>query len=448
MLRDVGVEDVMGLYEEIPDALRFKGRLDLPEPIPDEYSIKRHVEKILAKNKNCTDFINFLGAGCARHFVPAVCDEITGRGELLTAYGAENWADHGKHQIFFEYQSLMAELLDMDFLTVPCHDGAQAVATSLRMVHRINGRNKVLLPKSMNPQHLAVARNYLASAQRGKGLKIELVDFDPETGLLDIQDLKNKISPDVAAVLIENPCFLGIVEVQAEEIGKIARAAGAEFIVYTDPISLGVMEAPANYGATLAIGDIQSLGLHLMGGGALGGFIASFDDMTYMMEFKELVNGLTETEVEGEYGFGVVLIERTHYAMRENGREFTGTQNNLWTVPVSVYLSLMGPKGMEEVGTTIMQNAQYAYKKLAGISGVGIKFKTPFFKEFVLNFDKTGKSVADINKALLAFQIFGGWNLAADFPELGQSSLFCVTEVHTKEDIDQLADALQSIVSA
>jgi glycine dehydrogenase subunit 1 len=447
MLREVGAKDTMQLYEEIPEHLKFKGKLDLPEPIMDECSIKKHVEKILAKNKNCSEYINFLGAGCAQHFVPAVCDEITGRGELLTAYGAETWADHGKHQILFEYQSLMAELLDMDFLTVPCYDGAQAAATALCMANRITGKTKVLLPRTLNPETLSVAKNYLKSVQEGKGLEIILVDYDLKTGLMDLEDLKRKMSDNVAAVLIENPIYLGVIEIQAEEIGKIARESGAEFIVYTDPISLGVLEAPANYGATLTVGDIHNLGLHLACGGAQAGFIACFDDMKYMMESKELVNGITETVEEGEYGFGLVLIERTHYAMREKGREFTGTQNNLWTVPVATYLSLMGPKGMEEVGDTIMKNSQYAIKKITEIPSVKIGFTAPFFKEFVVNFDMTGKAAAEINESLLNHKIFGGKDISQEFPELGQSLLFCVTEIHTKEDIDKLVYVLKAIVS-
>lgn len=126
MMAEVGISDVMELYEEIPEAIRYQGALNLPEAIPDEQGIKRHIERILSKNKNCNEFSNFMGAGCAQHYVPAVCDEIASRGELLTTYGAETWADHGKYQIFFEYQSLMAELLDMSFLTVPCHCGGQA----------------------------------------------------------------------------------------------------------------------------------------------------------------------------------------------------------------------------------------------------------------------------------------------------------------------------------
>jgi len=447
MLKEVGAKDVMDLYEEIPDELRFKGVMNLPEGMMDEFSVKQHTEKILAKNRNCTEYTSFLGAGCARHFVPAVCDEIVGRGELLTCYGAEAWADHGKHQIFFEYQSMLADLLDMDFMTVPQYDGAQSVATSFSMANRMTGRKKILMPKSMNPQHLLVAKNYCHGINDNRTLDFVMVDYDLRSGLINLDDLKSKVSSDVAAVFIENPTYLGIVETQAEEIGRIAREAGAEFIVYTDPISLGVMEAPANYGATLSVGDIHTLGLHLAGGGMQGGFIACFDDMRYMNEFKELVTGLTETVVEGEYGFAQVLIERTHYAQREKGKEFTGTGTNLWMVPAAVYLALMGPQGIKEVGTTIMQKAQYAAKKLCEIPGIKLQFSSPFFKEFVINYDMTGKSAAEINKKLLESKIFGGVDLSQDFSELGQSALFCVTEVNSKEEIDKLVYSINAIVS-
>lgn len=447
MLAEVGAKDVMDLYQEIPLHLRLNRPLNLPEPITDEFGIKRHIERILAQNENCTEYDNFMGAGCAQHYVPSCCDEIAGRAELLTCYGAETWADHGKYQIFFEYQSLMAELLEMDFLTVPCHCGGQAAATSLCMANRITGRKKVLLPKSMDPQNYLIVKNYLKSVRSDNEMEIVLVDHDDGTGLIDIDDLKNKIDDSTAAVLIENPNFFGLIESNAEEIGKIARNRGAEFIVYADPISLGVIEAPAVYGATLAVGDIHSVGLHLYCGGAQGGFIACPDDIKYMMEFKELVNGVTSTVVPGEIGYSVVLVERTHYAMREKGREFTGTQNNLWMAPIAVYLSLMGPKGMAEVGNTIMTNCAYAAKKLSSVQGVKIRFKEAFFKEFVLNFDDTGKTVEDINKRLLNKKIFGGIDLSGTFPWLGQSALYCVTEMSTKESIDRLASELSEAVS-
>ena len=160
------------------------------------------------------------------------------------------------------------------------------------------------------------------------------------------------------------------------------------------------------------------------------------------------MDGMTETIVAGEYGFATTLIERTHYALREKGKEFTGTGVNLWAITVGVYLAIMGPQGMKEVGTTIMKNARYAAKKIAEIPGVKIAFNSPFFKEFVVDFNAAGKSVAEINQSLLEAEIIGGKDLTAEFPELGQSALFCVTEVHSQADIDRLVNALKAVVAA
>ena len=445
MLKEVGAAHIMDLYAEIPERLKFDRKLNLPEPILDECSIKRHVEGLLGRNSNCGEYLNFLGAGCSQHFVPAVCDEINGRGEFLTAYVGEAYADHGKWQALFEYASLMGELLDMDVLSCPVYDGQQAAATGLRMASRATGRKEVLLPQSLSPETLMVIRNYVKGVPDPQ-VEIELVEFDAETGLLKLADLRSKISSRTAGVLIENPSYLGFLETEAETIGAIAREHGAEFLVYTDPISLGVIAPPAQYGATFACGDVHSLGIHMQCGGGQGGFIATPDDMRLIAEFKDLMFGLTETIVEGEYGFGEVLFDRTSYGSREKGKEFTGTTTGLWAITAGVYLALMGPKGMEEVGQTIMQKSQYAAKRISTISGVQRSFPTPFFKEFVVNFDGTGKSVQEINKGLLNHKIFGGKDISSEFPELGQCALYCVTEIMTKEDIDQLVDALQEVV--
>jgi len=444
MLKEVGAEDIMDLFEEIPEHLLFKGKMNLPEPILDEYSIRRHMEGLLNKNKNCSEYLNFLGAGCAQHFVPAVCDEINGRGEFLTAYSGFFWADHGKWQAWFEYQSLMGELLDMDHMSVPQYDGAQAVATALRMAARITERKEALLPASMNPETLAIVKNYMQGAA-GPLVEIKMLGFDPKTGLLDLDDLKSKISTETAAVFIENPAYLGFIETQAEEIGKIARESGAEFIVCADPISLGVIAPPAHYGATIACGDFHSLGMHMQCGGGQAGFIATHLDMKYVSQFKDIVVSLQDTVEEGEYGFGVVLPFNLSYFSREEGKEYTGTNVGLWAITAAVYLSLMGPKGMEEIGRTIMQKARYAAKRISELDGIEVKSASPFFKEFVVNFDNAGKSVGEVNKALLEHNIFGGKDISTEFPDLGRSALYCVTEIMTKEDIDKLVDALAKV---
>jgi glycine dehydrogenase subunit 1 len=441
MLAEVGASEIMDLYAEIPAQLRFQGQMNLPEPILDEYSLKRHLRGLLEENKNCEEYLNFLGAGCAQHFVPAVCDEINGRGEFLTAYVGESYADHGKWQALFEYCSLMGELLDMDVLSCPLYDGAQAAATSVRMAARINGRREVLIPKTMNPESSQVLRNYCQP-----DLSLVEVGFHPQTGQLDLNDLSGKISAKTAAVFIENPSYLGFFEDAAEEIGRLAQQQGAEFAVYTDPISLGVLAPPAHYGANFACGDFQPLGMHLQAGGGLGGFIATADDMKYVSEFKDLMFGITETVQPGEYGFGEVLFDRTSYGSREHGKEYTGTTTGLWAITAAVYLSLMGPRGMEQTGKTIMQMSQYAARCLSAIDGVELRFNSPFFKEFVLNFDRTNQTVAQINRSLLENKIFGGKDLSRDFPILGQSALFCVTETKTKEDIDRLTSVVRKVI--
>lgn len=447
MLRRLGLDDPEALFDEIPDRLRFKGVMDLPEPMADEYSLRRHLEGLLEKNGHGRSHLNFLGAGCAQHFVPAVCDEVNGRGEFLTAYAAEFYADHGKWQALFEFCSHMGELLDMDVVSGFLYDGAQAVATSLRMAARITGRRRVLVPASLSPQTRMVMNNYMDGVGAPQ-VEIETVAFEPATGLMDLADLRKKLDATVAALLVENPSFLGGIEVQAPAMGRLARDCGAEFVVCTDPIALGVMAPPAQYGATIACGDYHPLGLHMQAGGGQAGFIATHDDMRYVAEFKDKMYGLTATVKPGEYGFANILFDRTSFGSREKGKEFTGTSNALWAITAGVYLALLGPTGMAEIGQTIMQTAQYAAQRLGQVAGVRLAFgDTPFFKEFVVNFDRTGRSVAEINAALCREGIFGGADLSGVFPQLGQSALYCVTEVMRKADIDQLIRALERILS-
>ena len=223
--------------------------------------------------------------------------------------------------------------------------------------------------------------------------------------------------------------------------------AGALVAVGVDPISLGVLEAPGVYGADIACGDIQPLGIPMQCGGGQAGFVATQDEPKFTGEFPSLLFGVTPTIVEGEYGFGEVFFERTSYASREKAKDFLGTMAQLHGIGAGVYLSLMGPQGMVEIGEGIMQRAAYCAGRLNELAGVRApRFSGPFFKEFVVDFNGTGKTVAEINKALLGRKIFGGKDLSAMFPDLGQSALYAVTEVHTKGDLDTLIGALQEIL--
>lgn len=442
MLKAIGARDIDELYASIPDALRLKRRLSLPEPFLSEYALRRHIERLLSKNHYCGEYLNFLGAGCYQHYVPSVCDEVNGRGEFLTAYAGDPWEDHGRFQSLFEFTSMMGELLEMDVVNVPTYDGFQAAATSLRMAARINGRAEVLVSAGTGADKLSKLRDYLKPH-----IAITLVGTDPATNQLDLKALEAALSERVAAVYFENPTYLGVIEGQGEAIARMAHASGAECVVYTDPIALGVLAPPSAYGADFACGDIQALGIHMQYGGGHGGFIATRDEEKYVRQYPSRLFGITSTGVEGEYGFGDVAFERTSFAEREQGNEWVGTASGLWAITAGVYMALMGPQGFAEIGEGIMQRATYAMKRIGQVKGVKAPvFEAPHFKEFTVSFEGTGKTVAEINRGLLDRGIFGGKDLSAEFPALGQSALYCITEVHTKDDIDRLVSALEEVI--
>lgn len=439
MMKEIGIKDIDDLYEDVPEHLRFKGEMKLPKALTSEVALKHHVEKILAKNKTCQENISFLGGGCEQHYVPAVCDEITGRSEFLTAYAGEPYEDHGRFQALFEYESLMAELLDLDVVNVPTYDWGQAASTSVRMAGRITQRKEVLVSDTVSPERLSIIKNYCHTV-----MSVKLVGHDPNTGLMNLDDLKSKLSSNTAGVYFENPSYLGFIEEQGKQISEMAHTNDSLSVVGVDPVSLGVLRPPSQYGADIVCGDIQGLGNYMYFGGALAGFIATRDEEKFVMEYPSRLFGIAKTEVEGEWGFGDVAYDRTSFGVREEGKEFIGTAAALYGVSAAVYLSLMGPKGMEELGQHILQKSQYAMKKLSEIKGITIRFSSSYFKEFVVDFSGTGKKIETINSHLLEQGIFGGKDLSKEFPELNYCALVCVTEVHTKEDIDQFAEGIRN----
>ncbi|MGC8634113.1 MAG: aminomethyl-transferring glycine dehydrogenase subunit GcvPA [Candidatus Limnocylindrales bacterium] len=443
MLRTIGARSVDELYADIPADLRLDRPLELPAPLASELELRRHIAALLSRNTSTTDALSFLGAGCYPHFVPAVCDEVNGRSEFLTAYGGQPYEDHGRFQALFEYSSMLGELLEMDVVSVPTFDGAQAAATALRMAGRITGRQVALVPATTNPQRASVIANYLEGA-----LEVAPVAYDRRTGLLDLEDLRSKLSGATAAVLVENPTYLGLIEAQVREVVRLAHRSGALAIACVDPSSLGVLEAPGAYGADIACGDLQPLGMHMFFGGGQGGFIATPDEERFVAEYPSRLFGLTHTTVEGEYGFGDVAWARTSFHGREEGKEYVGTAAALWGITAGVYLALMGPQGMAQLGETRMRLTRYAAGELATLPGVRApRFTGIPFQEFVADFSGTRRTVAEINAGLLEHGIFGGVDLSADFPELGQAALYCVTETHTRTDVDRLTATLREVLA-
>jgi glycine dehydrogenase subunit 1 len=444
MLAEIGANSIDELYGDIPEELRFRGTMRLPAPLVAEAALRRHVEGILNRNQSCREAISFLGGGSARHFVPAVCDEINHRAEFVSAYAGEPYEDHGRFQALFEYASLMGELLDLDVVNIPTYDWNQAASTALRMAGRITGRRQALVSSITGPDRLSTMRNYCQSA-----LELAPVAFDPATGLLGLDDLQRQLSSEIACVYFENPSYLGCIEHRGQEIADLAHRHGALCIVGVDPISLGVLAPPSQYGADITCGDLQPLGLHMNQGGALAGFIATRDEERFVREYPSRLFGLTATTVPGEWGFGDVLYDdRTSFGAREKGKEYVGTAAALWGITAGVYLASMGPAGMQQVGQTILQKSQYTAKKLSELRGVSLPFGgTAHFKEFVVDFRGTGLAVARINRALLEKGVFGGIDLTGRFPGLDGCALYCVTEMHTQEDIDTLVHVLQDILA-
>jgi glycine dehydrogenase subunit 1 len=444
MLKEIGLTSLEELHDEIPDDLIFDGVMDIPKAIKSEFLLKKHVMNLLNKNKNCNENLNFLGAGCWQHYVPAVCDEIVNRGEFLTGYGGESYNDFGRFQVFFEYQSLIAELVNMEVVNVPTMDWAQAAATAIRMAYRITNKKKMLVSEIICPDKFAIIKNYCKPH-----IELVKVKFDKKTGLIDLNDLENKLDDETAGFYFENPSYLGHIETQGDKISELVHNNNSELVVGVDPISLGILQPPAEYGADIICGDLQPLGVHMNYGGGQSGFMATHNEEKYVMEFPSRLFGMAPTIVEGEYAFGDVAYDRTSFGHhREHGKEYVGTQTALWGIAAGVYLSLMGPKGMKEIGEKIIFNSNYAKLELNKVSGINTSvMKNMSFKEIIVTFEKTNLTVKEINKKLIEFGIFGGKDLSNEFSTFGKSALYSFTEIHSEEEIIRLKNALDTILN-
>ena len=445
MLRVVEVGDIEELFEQIPAEHLYTGEWNFPEPLKSEASLYRHVSGILRQNISCEDYLNFLGAGCWQHYVPAICDEMVTRTEFLTSVWGTPSSDHGRNQVWFEFASQIGELVGMEFVGLPLYSFGTAGGHAIRMASRMNKRHKVLIPRSMDPERMAVFKTYCGYPELDGFIEIVQVEVDPQSGRLDLRDLESKLDHEVTAVYLDNPNYLGIIEKEAGAICDLAHEFGAEAIVGVDPISLGVLASPAEYGADIVVGTTQPLGVHMNSGGGVGGFIATRDEERYAREYPTLQVSLTDTIEPGEMAFALTLFEQSSYGSREDGNDWTGNSVYLWAVANASYMSLMGPSGFKSIGHSILERSHYAALKIAEIPNLTIPWRTDFFKEFVVNFDATDKTVAEINMALMTHKIFGGKDLSENFPELGQSALYSVTEIHTQEDLDTLVAALEEV---
>ncbi len=438
MLRALGARDVDSLFREVLKGYLFRGKLKLP-PGVTELELKREVGAMLGRNRTTEEVLSFLGAGCWPHIVPEVCNEINSRSEFLTAYTGDVYTDLGRFQALFEFQSLLGDLLSMDAVAYPGYDWSTAAGDAARMAVIATGRRGVLVPASMSPERVAVMKQYL-----GPG-KIRSFGFDRKTGQADLGDLESKVTEGTAAVYLENPTYLGFVETDAGKIGDLAHRKGALLVAGVEPLSLGVLRPPGEYGADIVCGEGQPLGLKQCFGGALLGFLACRDDERLLNATGARLITITDTIEKGERGFTFALPERVMFAKREESATFTGTTAVLWAITAAVYLSLLGPGGVSELAETIMCKSHYAAKVLGEVEGVNAPvFDAPYFQEVTVNFG--ARKVADVHSSLMKSGIQGGKDVSREFPAYGNMALYCFTEVHSMEDIDRLADKLRRIL--
>ncbi len=447
MLAQIGAASVAEVFEQIPADHFRKTPLVLPPALDSEIALKRHLTQTLRRNQDCERNLSFLGAGCWQHHVPAVVDEIVGRTEFATNVWGSYQSDHGRNQAWFEYQSGLGALLNFDTVQLPVYSWGCATGHAIRMAARMTGRRVVLVPAFSDPERLSVIRTYCQPPEMDRHIAVVTVAADRRTGGLDMADLAAKLGPDVAAVYFETPGYLGHIETHGADIARLARAAGAETIVGVDPLSLGILAAPGDWGADIVTGPTQPLGVHMNCGGGVGGFIASRDDERYVREYNGFLVSIGQTNRPGEHGFGLASSHQNSYGMREEGKDWTGNSTYLWAIAGAVYMSLLGPEGFRELGHLIVSRARHAARLIGAVPGLSVPWGDTVFKEFVVNFDRSGKTVAQVNDALRARGIFGGKDISDEGLGLGQAALYCVTEIHEAADIRRLVDALTEIVA-
>jgi glycine dehydrogenase subunit 1 len=426
MLATIGVATVEELFRDIPAGVRFPGELDVP-PALTEAELQRHLEELAAKNT--VDEICFLGGGIYDHHVPAVVDAVLQRGEFLTAYTPyQPEMSQGVLQAVFEYQTAICELTGMDVSNASGYDGTTVAADACYVAKHVTGRSRIVITEATNPQVRQVVKTY------APGFGLEVVEVPHEGGVTDPAAVR-AAAQDAAAVIFQTPNFFGCLE-EAPELAAAANDAGAMAVAHVDPISLGVLEAPGNYGCAMAIGEGQPAGNAMSYGGPHYGFLAARSE--FIRRLPGRIVGET-VDVAGERGYVLTLQTREQHIRREKATSNITTNQTLLALAGLVHLSLLGPEGLRELGETCMALAGYAKERLVA-AGLELAFpERPTFKEFAV---RTGRNAREALADARAKRVYAGYPLGRDYPGLDDALLVAVTEKRTIDEIDRLAEAL------
>jgi glycine dehydrogenase subunit 1 len=430
MLATIGVDSVEDLFADIPPGVRFGRELDLEPPLT-EAELQRHLEELAARNVDMTKELSFLGAGIYDHYVPAIADAVLQRGEFLTAYTPyQPEMSQGVLQAIFEYQTVICELTGMDVSNASGYDGTTVAADACYIAKHATGRSKVVITEATNPQVRQVVKTY------APGFGLEVVEVPHDGGATDPDRLR-VAAEGAAAVIFQQPNFFGVLEA-APDLAQAANDAGALAVAHVDPMSLGVLEAPGNYGAAIAIGEGQGTGNYPAFGGPHYGFLAARQEFIRRMPGR--IIGET-TDLNGERGYVLTLQTREQHIRREKATSNITTNQTLLALQGLVALSWLGPQGLREVGETCMSLSAYAQERL----GLELLFpERATFKEFAV---RVGRSARDVIRDARALGVHPGYALGRDYAALDDALLVAVTEKRTLQDIDRLAAVLQEVMA-
>lgn len=441
MLAQIGVSSVADLFQQVPAEVRLNRPLRVPDAL-SEMELTGMVQKLAAKNRPADDAVCFLGGGAYDHFIPAVVDAIAGRSEYYTAYTPyQAEASQGSLQAFFEFQTLICQLTGMDVANASLYEGGSAVAEAVLMaMHFTDRQGKVLLAESVHPEYRQTLATYLANLEP----KIETLPT-PDGGL-DPDDLKRAVDDKTCAVVVQHPNFFGCLE-EVEDLAAVTRARGALFIVSFDPISLGLLKGPGQYGADIAIAEGQCLGNPLVYGGPYLGLLACRQE--YVRKMPGRLVGQT-VDRHGNRCWVLTLQTREQHIRREKATSNICTNQGLFALRAAVYLSSLGPQGLKETAELCLRKAHYAAEQLSKASGVSLRFDRPFFKEFTLSLSQEngrGRMITteDWLGRLLDRGFHAGLSLGRWYPELRHCLSIAVTEKRTRAEIDALAAAFAAI---
>jgi len=440
MLDAIGARSIDDLFDEIPASLRVKSLEGVPAGL-GEMEVSRIMHERAARDGVA---LNFIGAGAYEHHIPAAVWAITTRGELYSAYTPyQAEASQGTLQMIYEYQSMMASLTGMEVSNASLYDGASALAEACLMAVRAHRRSKssrILVPATVNPTYRRVARA-IAGMQ---GFDFEELPYDPEGGHTLPEALSAYDGQDITAVVIQQPNFFGVLE-EVDELTRWARRNGALVIAVVNPTSLALLKPPGKWGdngVDIVCGEGQPLGVPLSSGGPYFGFMTT--RMEHVRQMPGRIVGGT-VDLDGKQGFTLTLQAREQHIRRGKATSNICTNQGLLVSAATIYLTLLGPAGLERVAAASHARTQELVAALTRVAGVRRRFERPFFHEAVLTIDRPAAGVLE---ELAGRGIAGGLDLSEAYPELGETLLVCATETKNSQDIERYATELGRVVAA